>query len=86
MRKLPKYCANYKEHNTQLIQVTYAHMSIGNKSLGETVTNFALVRLLEDPTMAMVDAEHAFSGAGYKIHLTNTKVLIHLYMSKKFCN
>ena len=38
------------------VQVTYPHVSVGNKSLGETVTTFALAVLLEAPTVVTINA------------------------------
>ena len=56
-------------------------MYIGNKSLGETVTAFALVGLLEAPTLVTIDDERTFAGACLKIHLPTTKVLLYIAVS-----
>ena len=42
------------------VQSTYTHTSIGSKSLGETVTTFALARFLEAPTVVLIDAGSDF--------------------------
>ena len=46
------------------IQATYAHASVGNKSLGDTVTAFSLARSLEAPTVASIDIKRAFASDG----------------------
>ena len=50
----------------------YVHATSGNNFLGETVTNFALVGLLESLAVVMIDAEREFSGAGNKIRIPDT--------------
>ena len=69
-------------------QVVYVHASVGNKSLGETVTYFALAGLLEAPTMVSIGAERAGAGTRENIHLPTTEVLLRaaigdLYKSRK---
>ena len=44
---LPNLALLTKSATPGEVQVTYAHESIGNKSLGKNVTSFALVELLE---------------------------------------
>ena len=54
----------------------YEHASVGNKSLGKTVTTFALTVSLEATTVASIDIERAFYGDGEKICLPTTEVLL----------
>ena len=54
------------------IQATYVHASVGNKSLGETVTAFSLAGYLEAPTVVSIDAKHAFAVNGNNIRLPTT--------------
>ena len=58
------------------IHATYVHVSVGNNSLGETVTAFYLTGSLKAPTVFLVDIEHAFAGDGNKICLLTTEVLL----------
>ena len=58
------------------IQDTFGHASIGNKSLGETVTAFALAGSLESPMVVSIDADITFSSTGEKIRLPVMKVLL----------
>ena len=44
------------------IQITYARVCVGNKSLGKTVTAFAQAVSLEVPTVVLIDTERAFAG------------------------
>ena len=57
------------------IQVMYMHASVWNKSLGETVTIFALAGYLEALTHILIDIKRAFSGDGETINLSTTEVL-----------
>ena len=59
------------------VQVTYSHAYVGNKSLRETVTTFALAVLLEAPTVVTINAENDYSGAANQIPLSTTKLLLH---------
>ena len=70
------------------VQVMYAHMSVGNKPLGEIVTNFDLAGSLEAPAVVTNDVERSFAVAGNKICLPTIEVLLRiaagdLSMSKK---
>ena len=58
------------------VQVTYAHASVGNTPLRETVTAFTLVVSLETPSVATTDDECAFIGASNKICIPTTEVLL----------
>ena len=73
---LPNLALLTKSATPGEVQVTYAHESIGNKSLGKNVTSFALVELLESLTMVTINSERAFSVAGNKIRLPTTKSLL----------
>ena len=64
------------------IQATYVHVSFGNKSLGETVTAFALSGSLEAPTVVLIDIERALAGDGEKIRLPATEVLLYTATSE----
>ena len=57
-------------------QVTHVHVSIGNKSIGETVTASALVGSPKATTVVLINAEHAFSDAGKNIHLPTTEFIL----------
>ena len=52
------------------------HASVGNKSLGKTVTSFALAGSLKAPTVVSIDIKRAFAGDGEKICLLKTEVLL----------
>ena len=58
------------------VKVMYGHVSVGNKSLGKTVTPFALTGSLEAPTVVLIDIERAFAGYGKNICLLTTEVLL----------
>ena len=57
------------------IQATYVHAYVGNKSLSETSTAFALEGYLKAPTVVLIYIEHAFDSDGENICLTTTEVL-----------
>ena len=61
---------------TGKFQVTFGHVSVENKSLGETVTDFALAGYLELPTVVSVNTKHAFVSDDNKICLSIKKVLL----------
>ena len=46
------------------IQVTFGHLSIRNKSIEETVSDFTIAGSLESPMVVSIDTEHAFVGSG----------------------
>ena len=73
---LPKISLVTKGATPGEVQVTYARASSGNKSLGETVTNFSLEGFLEVTTLVTISSERAFAGSSNKIHLPATKVLL----------
>ena len=58
------------------VQVAYAHVSVGDKSLRETVVSFVLEGSLEATTVVLINAEHAFSDAGKNIHLPTTEFIL----------
>ena len=73
------------------VQVTYGHAFIGNKSLEETVTAFALAGFLNAPTVVTIDDECNFAGTSDNIRLPTTEVLLcaavgNLYKLEKLRN
>ena len=58
------------------IQVMYLHAYVGNKSLDETVTAFALAESLEAPTVVLIDIERSFAGDSERILLLTMEVLL----------
>ena len=60
------------------IQVTFGHVSVGNKPLGQTVTIFFLVGYLKSLTVVYIGAERVFSRSIEKICLSVTEVLLHV--------
>ena len=58
------------------IQFTFVHAFVGNKSLGETVTDFSLVGSLESPTVVSINDKRAFDRADEKICLPVTEVIL----------
>ena len=52
------------------------HASVWSKSLGKTVTTFALVVSLKTTTMVSIDIELTFAGNGETIRLQTTEVLV----------
>ena len=74
--ELPNLALLTNSETHREVQVTYVHASVGNKSLGETVTAFTLSESLKSLTAVTIDAERAFAGNGEKIRLTTIKVLI----------
>ena len=57
-------------------QLTFVHASVGNKSLGESITDFTLAGLLKAPKVVSIESNTAFINAGNSIRITITKVLI----------
>ena len=83
--KFKRVCAYFlnlalltKSMNTREVQVTCSNVSVGNKSLGETVTTFALAVLLEALTVVTINTEHEFAGATNQIPISTTKLLLHI--------
>ena len=60
----------------------YTHLFVGNKSLGETMTDLALAGLIEAPTVVTINTQYALAGSGDKILLITTKVLLYAAVSK----
>ena len=58
------------------VQLTFAHASVGKKSLGESVTALNLAESLEAPIVISIDAKIAFANGGDKIWIPVTKVLL----------
>ena len=59
------------------MQVTFGYTSVGNNSLEETVTAFALVGSLEYLVVASIDAKRDFTSANKKSRLPVTEFLLH---------
>ena len=65
-------------------------MSIGNNSIGETVTASALVGSTKATTVVLINAEHVLSESGKNIRLPTTEFFLRtaagdLSMSKNLC-
>ena len=58
------------------VQLTFVHMSIGNKPLGESVTIFTLEGYLEAPAVVSIIVNTAFAIASDKIPIPVTKELL----------
>ena len=59
-----------------MLQFTFGHAYIDNKSIGETSATFALAGSLESMTVVYIDAKNAFSSSGKKISLAVIEVLL----------
>ena len=57
-------------------QLTFVHVYVGNKSLGESVTAFSLAGLIEAPKVVSINVDIAFAIAGDNIWIPITKVLL----------
>ena len=55
------------------IQLTFGHSTVGNKSLGETLKDFALAGDLASPSVISFNLEIAFVPEGEKIRLQITE-------------
>ena len=58
------------------IQLTFGHVSVGNKSLGESVVAFALAGYLSSPSVVSLKIDIAFSADRDKIRLPISEVLL----------
>ena len=58
------------------VQLTSAHTYIGNKSLGVYVTEFALVGLIDSPTVGSMNANTSFLKASNNIRILITEILL----------
>ena len=58
------------------IQVTYFHSYVGNKSLGEMVTDLSLEVYPKAPTMVSIEIKYNLFNDGEKIFLPTTEVLL----------
>ena len=58
------------------VQLAFTHASIGNKSLGESVTVFALTVSLDSPSIVLIDVNIEFSMDGDKIRLPIAEVFL----------
>ena len=73
------------------IQLTFGHAAVGNKSMGESVVDFALAGDLDSPSVNSFNLDIAFATNGQKIRLPIVEVLLCaaagvLARSKKQCN
>ena len=75
--KFPNLAVLTKSATPGEIHTSYAHASIGNKSLGEMITAFSLAGSLEAPSVVSIDIKRAFYGNGEKIRLPTMEVLLH---------
>ena len=58
------------------VQLTFSHMSFGNKYLKESITAFALAVSLEAPKVASISVDITFAISGNKIRIPVTEVLL----------
>ena len=58
------------------VQLTFVHVTVGNKSLGESIQDFALSGDLGLPSVISFNLEIAFAPEGKKIRLPITEVLL----------
>ena len=65
-----------KSVTTGEVQLTFTRTSVGNKSLGEPVTAFALTESLEALAVISIDADIAFANSGDKTRLPVTELLL----------
>ena len=69
------------------VQLTFAHVSVGNNYLGGSVTAFTLAVSVEAPAIVSIDSDIDFANTGENIQIPITKVLFcaagHLYRLKK---
>ena len=65
-----------KSATTGEVQMTFVHVYVGNKSLGESVTAFSLKVSLDSPSLVLIDFNIAFSMDGDKIRLPFAEVLL----------
>ena len=58
------------------VQLTFAHMTVGNKSLEESVVAFALAGDIDSPSVVSINMDIAFETEGDKICLPITEFLL----------
>ena len=76
MKRFTKSGHTHQERHTSDVELMFVHVSIGNNSLWESVTDFALAGSLEAPTAVSINAGIAFTISGDKIRIPVTKVLL----------
>ena len=59
------------------MQLPFGHVAVGNKSLGESVVDFALAGDLSSPSAISFNIEIAFAADGENIRLPIAEVLLH---------
>ena len=72
----PNLAVLTKSATHEKIQATYAHSSVGNKSLWQNSHHLRLEGYLEALAMVSIDIKHDFTGDGEKIRLLTTEVLL----------
>ena len=79
-KKVCKYLPNIaivtKSSTLGEVQLAFAHTSVGNTPLGESVTAFALAGSLDSPSVVLIDVNIAFSMDGDNIRLQISEVLL----------
>ena len=81
--KLKNVCENFpnpailtKSSTPGEVQLTFVHSTVGNKSLRESLQDFALTGDLGSPSVISFNLEIAFSPEGEKIRLPIMEVLL----------
>ena len=82
-KKYKKVCNDFpnlviltKSATTGEVQLTFAHASVGKKSLRESVVTFSLSRSLHSTSIVSIDMVTAFAPDGDNIRLLITEVLL----------
>ena len=82
-KKYKKVCVDFpnlaiitKSATTGEVQPTFAHATVGNKSLGESVVAFALAGNLDSTSVVSINTEITFATDGDKIRLPITEILL----------
>ena len=65
-----------KSSTPREIQLTFGHAAVGNKSLGESVVDFALAGNLGSPSVISFNLEISFAPDGEKFRLPIAEVLL----------
>ena len=58
------------------VQTTFAHLSVGNKTLEECITDFFLVGSFNSPSVFLIDDDITCDIAGYKIFLPIAELVL----------
>ena len=73
---LPNIFILTKNSKPGKVQVTFGRVTVGNKSLVETIADLTLAVSLEWPTVVSIETTRASSSAGDKIRLLIMEVLL----------